>query len=113
MVLNICKIRCLWALIVLFFFVSGICFAGKEEKKAKHLKRARQYVEKNELEKAVIEFRNVVQLDPEDDIANYELGEIYLKLKQVREAFQSFSRAISGRFSENHLLSLSSTHAIQ
>ena len=49
MILNIWKIRYLWALFVLLFFVSGVCFAGKEEKKAKYQKRARQYVEKNEL----------------------------------------------------------------
>jgi len=94
-ILKTWKTRCLWVLFVLCFFVSGISCSGKEEKKARHLKRARQYVEKSELTKAVIEFRNVVQIDPADDTAHYELGEIYLKLNKVREAFQSFSRAVS------------------
>jgi tetratricopeptide (TPR) repeat protein len=67
----------------------------KEEKKGKHLKRAEQYLEKNELKKAVIELKNVVQLDPEDDEAFYRLGETSLKLKLGREAFQAFSRAVS------------------
>ena len=69
--------------------------SSKEEKKGKHLKRAEQYLEKNELKKAVIELKNVVQLDPEDDEAFYRLGETSLKLKQGREAFQAFSRAVS------------------
>jgi cytochrome c-type biogenesis protein CcmH/NrfG len=73
--------------------VSGC--AGKEEKKAKHLERAREYIAKNELKKAVIELKNVVQLDPKDDEAYVELGETHLKLRETREAFQAFSTAAS------------------
>jgi Tfp pilus assembly protein PilF len=83
------------AMLVAILFVLCIGCASKEEKEARHLERARQYVEKTEFKKAVIEFRNVVQLDPENDAAHYELGETYLKLQQGREAFQSFSRAVS------------------
>jgi Tfp pilus assembly protein PilF len=82
-------------MLVAILFVQCIGCASKEEKEARHLERARQYVEKTEFKKAVIEFRNVVQLDPENDAAHYELGETYLKLQQGREAFQSFSRAVS------------------
>jgi tetratricopeptide (TPR) repeat protein len=69
--------------------------SSKEEKKARHLEKARQYLEKNELQKAVIELKNVIQLDPANDTAQYELGETYLKLKQGNEAFQAFSKAVS------------------
>ena len=84
---------CLMFMISLVFLDMGC--ASDEEKKGKHLKRARQYVEKNELKKAVIEFKNVVKLDTKNDVAYYELGEAYLKLKQGRDAFQSFSLAVS------------------
>lgn len=69
--------------------------ASPEEKKAKHEKRAAQYLKEGKLKEAVIELRNVVQLDPKDDAAYYQLGETYLKLKKGREAFQAFSRAVS------------------
>ncbi len=69
--------------------------ASKEENKAKHLKTAKEYIAKNELKKAVIELKNVVQLDPKDDAAYLDLGETYLKLKEPREAFQAYSRAVS------------------
>lgn len=82
-----------FALLWLAFVLVGC--ATKEEKKAKHWSKAKQYIEKNELSKAVIELRNVTQLDPKDDAAQYELGETYLKLKQGREAFQAFSRAVA------------------
>ncbi|MDY6881005.1 MAG: tetratricopeptide repeat protein [Thermodesulfobacteriota bacterium] len=69
--------------------------ASKEEKEARHLQRAEQYIEEGKLKEAVIELRNVVQLNPKNDEAYYELGESYLKLKQPREAFQAFSQAVS------------------
>jgi tetratricopeptide (TPR) repeat protein len=69
--------------------------ASKEEKKVKHFERAREYVKKQELNKAVIEYKNVIQLDPKDDGAYYELGDALLKLKQGREAFQAYSQAVS------------------
>jgi len=83
----------LW-LVLFAFILSGGC-ASKEEKMAKHLARARQYVENGELKKAVIEYKNVVQLNSNHDQAYYELGETHLKLKQGREGFQAFSRAVS------------------
>jgi tetratricopeptide (TPR) repeat protein len=79
-----------------FFLLSGICSCtSKEEKKARHLNNARQYIEKNELQKAVIELKNVTQLDPEDDEAYSELGKTYLKLKQGHDALQAFLKATS------------------
>jgi len=69
--------------------------APKEEKKAKHFDKAQEYIARNELKKAVIELKDVVQLDPKDDTAYEQLGEIYLKLKEHGEAFQSYTRAVS------------------
>ena len=89
-------ISCSFRVMLAFFlFVLCVGCASKEEKESKHLERARKYVEKSEFKKAVIEFRNVVQLNPENDAVHYELGETYLKLQQGREAYQSFSRAVS------------------
>jgi Tfp pilus assembly protein PilF len=84
-----------WLYVLVLVLVSLPSCASKEEKKAEHLKRAKQYIEKNELRKAVIELKNVVQLDPQNDDAHYTLGETYLKLKEGREAFKAFSRAAS------------------
>ena len=78
-----------------FLFLSCMSCASDSEKEAKHLERARQYVEKNELKKAVIEYKNVVQLNPKNDEAYVELGETHMKLEQASEAFQAFSSAVS------------------
>jgi tetratricopeptide (TPR) repeat protein len=84
---------CIISFLITLFAVYGC--AGKEEKKAKHLERAREYLAKNEFKKAVIELKNVVQLDPNDDEAYVELGETHLKLQETREAFHAFSTATS------------------
>jgi tetratricopeptide (TPR) repeat protein len=89
------KARYHWVIFVLFSFVFSLGCASKEEKIAKHLEKAKQYMEENELREAVMELMNVVQLDPENDTAYYELGETYLKSKQRLKAFQSYSHAVS------------------
>jgi tetratricopeptide (TPR) repeat protein len=90
------KVRFLyWAVPVLAVFILAAGCASKEEKKGEHLEKAREYVQKNELKKAVIEYKNAAQLDPKDDTVYYELGDTFLKLKQGREAFQAFSQAAS------------------
>jgi tetratricopeptide (TPR) repeat protein len=88
------KVRYLWIILVSCLFILSNGCASKEDKKDDHWLRARQYIEKKEFKKAVIELENVIQLDPGDDTAHYELGETYLKLKLGRESFQSFSRVV-------------------
>ena len=83
--------------IVTAFLIAGSGCASDEEKRDRHFDRARDYIEKKEFNKAVIELKNVIQLDPKNDSAFYELGETYLKLNQGQEAFQAFSRAVSAK----------------
>ena len=76
-------------------FITVNSYAGDKEKKSKHWERARGYLNEAKYNEAVIELRNVIQLDPKDDRALYELGETYMKLKKPKEAFQSYSRAVA------------------
>ena len=45
-----------------------------DEIKALHRDRARELVEKQQFREALIEFQNVVKLDPRDDEAQFELA---------------------------------------
>ncbi|MCD6561560.1 MAG: tetratricopeptide repeat protein [Deltaproteobacteria bacterium] len=94
MKINRYKILPITMIYIFFLYIIGTGCASKEEQKTSHLKRARQYFEKMEYKKARIEFLNVVQLDPNDDTAYYELGETYQKLRQPEDALQSYNRAI-------------------
>ena len=94
MKINRYKILPVSMIYIFLLYIIGTGCATKEEQKTSHLKRARQYFEKTEYKKARIEFLNVVQLDPNDDTAYYELGETYQKLSQPEDAFQSYKRAV-------------------
>jgi tetratricopeptide (TPR) repeat protein len=88
------RIYILTASLVCLFLIFGGC-SSKEQKRDKHLAKAKEYIAKSEYNKAVIELKNVIQLDPNNESAYVELGEAYLKLKQGTEAYQAFLRASS------------------
>ena len=72
--------------VLLLLTMAGLLLIGcasPEEKKAKHEKRAAQYLKEGKLKEAVIELRNVVQLDPKDDTAYYQLGERFPQTRRI------------------------------
>ena len=64
------KLHTFISFLIHFYDNYGLC--RKRGEKGETLARAKEYKEKSELKKAVIEHRNVVQLDHEDDNAYYE-----------------------------------------
>ena len=68
-----------------------------EAKKAKHRERGLAYYEKAQYQEAVIELKNVVQLDPKDADGHYRLALTYLKLgglSNLQAAFGELSKTI-------------------
>ena len=68
-----------------------------EAKKAKHRERGLAYYEKAQYQEAVIELKNVVQLDPKDADGHYRLALTYLKLgglPNLQAAFGELSKTI-------------------
>ncbi len=66
------------------------CAQSPEAKKAKHLERGLAYYEKAMYPEAVVEFKNVVQLDPKDPDGHYRLALTYLKLKSLQDLQAAF-----------------------
>src|SRR5258708_36193139 len=60
---------------------------AKEESKEQHLSRANDYFAAKQYEKAEKEYREVLQLAPEDPAALRQLGFIYLEQDQIRQAY--------------------------
>ena len=89
--------RILFILFVLFMLALGIGCADKAKieanKKTEHWETAKNYMAKGKFTEAVIELRNVVQLDPQDDIAWYEMGMAQMNLQKYKEAFDAFLKA--------------------
>jgi tetratricopeptide (TPR) repeat protein len=67
---------------------------GAEARKARHLEKGHTYFAANNFEKARIEFRNALQIAPNDSEARYQNGVVDEKLGNPREAAQFYQGAI-------------------
>ncbi|NJD05937.1 MAG: tetratricopeptide repeat protein [Methylococcaceae bacterium] len=67
---------------------------GAEERKADHLKKAISYYEQANSEKASIEFKNVLQIDPKSPQPYYYLGRIEEDKQNFQQAFGLFQKAV-------------------
>jgi tetratricopeptide (TPR) repeat protein len=84
------------------FFVIAMCLAtlavagcgGAESRKARHMEKGRQYLAADNVEKARVEFRNALQIAPDDSGARYENGVVAARLGNVREAAEFYEAAI-------------------
>jgi tetratricopeptide (TPR) repeat protein len=74
------------------------CFqASPEAKKAKHRERGQGYFEKAKYAEALIEYKNVVQIDPKDSDAHYRLALTYIKIggmTNLQQAFAELSKTV-------------------
>ena len=67
---------------------------GAEERKSVYLEKAKQSLEVGDLDKARIELKNVLQIDPKDARAYFQLGDIYDLKKEYRKAFGNYLKAV-------------------
>ena len=67
---------------------------GAEARKARHLEKGQAFFAANNYEKARVEFRNALQIAPNDSEARYENGLVDEKLGNAREAAQFYQGAI-------------------
>jgi tetratricopeptide (TPR) repeat protein len=67
---------------------------GAEARKARHLEKGHTYYAEKNFEKARVEFRNALQIAPNDSEARYQNGLVDEKLGNPREAAQFYQGAI-------------------
>lgn len=77
---------------IAFITVLTAC-GGAEERKAVYMEKAKSSIEAGDLDKARIELKNVLQIDPKDAEAYYELGRVYEQQKEYRKAYGSYLKA--------------------
>ena len=66
--------------IILFCFILS-CFlaCSQEAKRERHWKRGEKYFSENKFREAVIEYKNVLQIDPNNAGAHHRLGLAFLR----------------------------------
>src|SRR5690554_2341962 len=67
---------------------------GAEERKAEHLARGLRYFEAQNFDKAKVEFKNVLQIDPKTASPYFYLGQIEEEQKNWRQAFAYYQKAV-------------------
>lgn len=91
--------------IVLIFIVSILgtlaSCGGAEDRKNVYLKKAKASLEQGNYEKAKIDLKNVVQIDPKHSEAYYLIGTIEEKLGNVRQAISLYAK--SAELDENNI----------
>ena len=80
-------------IIVLCILIIAAC-ASPEQKKTKYFESGKAYYDRGEFDKAVIEFKNAIQIDPKFADAHYMLGMSYLKQRDFRQAYNAFLQAV-------------------
>jgi tetratricopeptide (TPR) repeat protein len=81
-------------LLFISFLLFGLAGCNKEAKKERHWGRAEKYFAENKFKEAIIEYKNVLQIDPTDVKARYKLGLAHLKVGQFREAYSEFFKSV-------------------
>ncbi|MFZ5619796.1 MAG: tetratricopeptide repeat protein [Pseudomonadota bacterium] len=67
---------------------------GAEERKAKYLERGKAYIAEENWDKARVEIKNVLQIDPKAAEAYYLLGQVEEKRQEWAKAFGSYAKAV-------------------
>ena len=85
--------RSIWPVLI-FSTASLLGCGGAEERKADHLQKAVHFYEQGNAEKAAIELKNVLQIDPKAAQPYYYLGRIQEDKKNWQQAFGYFQKAV-------------------
>jgi tetratricopeptide (TPR) repeat protein len=81
------------ALLLLLSCLAGFACQGTEARKATHLARGEQYAKDGKHAEAIIEFKSVLQLDPNSAAAHWDLAKSYLATHKVREGYWELHEA--------------------
>jgi tetratricopeptide (TPR) repeat protein len=81
------------AVCLLAMFLASGC-GSSEDRITSFFERGESYVENEEFEEAIIEFKNVLQIDPNHAGAHEALSKAYLEVQKPREAYWEMSETV-------------------
>ena len=87
------KPSCLFAMLLVASIALSGC-GGREERQAKHMEKGKAYLAQADYDKARIEFRNVLQIDPKNADAYYLSGLLEEKQNNGAKAFGNYSKVL-------------------
>jgi putative PEP-CTERM system TPR-repeat lipoprotein len=73
--------------------ISLTACGGAEERKSVYMDKAMSSMQVGDYDKARIELKNVLQIDPKDAEAHYQIGRVHEKLNDLRKAYSHYLKA--------------------
>src|ERR671925_778431 len=80
-------------LVVIAVVASTSCSRSPEAQKARHLERGEKFFARKDYKDAIIEYRNVLRLDPNNALAIRRLGLAHYETGQLRDAVPFLRKA--------------------
>jgi len=80
--------------ILIGFLATGVLFAcgdNSREEAKNYIESARDFIARKKPETAVIEYKNALEYDPQNDVALFELAEAYVLLNKVNTAIRYYN----------------------
>jgi len=90
--INMLKISVLCASVVMLVSLSAC--DGIEARRSSYLAKGNAFLNANKLDKAKVEFKNVLQIDPRSVDGNFAMAKLNEKLKQHRNALAGYNKVI-------------------
>src|SRR3989344_6913372 len=82
------------SIVILLCVLALIGCGGAEQRKAKYLEQAKIYFDQGNHEKARIEVKNVLQIDPKHVEAYFLIGQIEEKRQNWEQAFANYTKVV-------------------
>ena len=88
------KHKSLFVVVTCMVLVFILSCSDSNKQAGEYIKSARDYISKNEPESAIIEYRNAIKLEPDNDIPHFELAETYILLQRLTPAIKYYRLAL-------------------
>jgi len=89
-------------LAVATMFVGLIACGDAEDRKLKYMQQGKELFQQQRYDKALLAFKNVLQIDPKDSAARYQLAETLSKQGEIKQAFAHYNAVINA--DETHVM---------
>ncbi len=86
------RILTVFLCVPLLLYVSGC--SSKEEKAARFVTRGDRLIESGDTVRAILQYKNALQIDPKSAAAHLALGKAFLVQKEYLQAYRTFSAAL-------------------
>jgi len=79
---------------LLLSMLALVACGGAEQRKAGYFEKGKNYLQQKDYDKALLEFRNVLQIDPKFGPVHFYLGKTNESLARYKQAYAEYSRAV-------------------